>query len=95
MGVDEEGLILIVADNPDPHGALHPMEIVLELAPELRVGDVVDESGEALSVLDREPTPQCAQMGMVIRAIKEIGYTVFSGNNAEHSAHGGAPGLKS
>ena len=58
MGRDHEGLVLVVADDAEAHCAVHRRQIILELAAELGVGDVVNRAGETAAVAHDQP-PRC------------------------------------
>ena len=87
VGIDDQRLVFIVADHANALSALHFQNIVLELGPELRVGDVVNEPGERAGVSDRQPAPLRAQVGMIVRAVKKVRNAVLFGNHAEKTAH--------
>ncbi len=84
---DEQRLILVVADHADPHVARELGQVVLELAAELRVGNVVDEAREAPAVPDGQPSTHGAQMRVVIGTVVQISDTVALGDDAEESTH--------
>jgi hypothetical protein len=62
MGRDDEGLVLVVADDAKAHGAVHRRQIILEFAAELGVCDVVDRAGESVAVAHDQATALSAEV---------------------------------
>jgi hypothetical protein len=62
MRSDQERLRLVVADHPDPQRPPHLGQVVLELGPELGVGEVVDRPRVVGSVVHHHPSSHRAQM---------------------------------
>ncbi len=62
MRADQDRLILVVADDPDPRGTMHVADVVVEFRAELGIGNVVDVTGEPVPVEDSHAAALCSQM---------------------------------
>jgi hypothetical protein len=84
---DEDRLVVIIADDADAGPRVEVAEIGIKLGPELGILDVVDDAEEAVIADDGQPSPSCAQMGVIIGPIIKVGDTVIKGSDAKKSAH--------
>jgi len=84
---DDEGLVLGIADAPDPQAPLHLGDVIIELGPELGVFDVVDEAAEILRIPHRQSSAPGSEMRVEIGSIEEIEDTVLSRDDAEYTPH--------
>ena len=88
MGTDEQRLVVGVADDPDPGPGVHPVEVGVELGPELGVLDVVDDPDEAVRAEDGQAAPSWSRGGnVIVRPVEQIGDAILAGRDAEKSAH--------
>jgi predicted dinucleotide-utilizing enzyme len=87
VGRDDQGLVLVVADDSETRSAVHFREVVLELASELRVGDVVDRAAEAVAISNHHPAALRAEVRVVVGSVEKISDTVIGRNNAEETTH--------
>jgi hypothetical protein len=87
MRTDDQRLVVVIADHADPDRSAHASQVVLEFAAELRVRNVFDQPGNALSIAHRHPTSNCAQVRMVIRAVEQIGHAVVLCSNSAETSH--------
>ncbi len=90
MRTDDQRLRLVVADHADAAGAPHFLDILLELGPELRVGDVVDVAHE-LVVKCGHAARAGAEMRVVVGAVEQVEYTVLFRSYAKETAHAVLP----
>jgi hypothetical protein len=72
VGANDQGLVLGVADAPDPQVALHLGDVIIELGPELGVLNAMDETAEMLRVPNSQPPSPGSQMRVEIGTVKEI-----------------------
>jgi hypothetical protein len=87
MGADDEWLGVGIADDTYAFVPLHLVDIVLELGAELRVLDIVDETGKTLPVQYGKATSFGTKVGMIVRSVEQILDTVRVSRNSEHSTH--------
>jgi len=87
VGADYERLVLVVADHADAGGAFELVQVVLELAAKLGVGDVLDETGQPLAVAHDQAAPPGAQMAVVVGPVEEVGHAILLRSHAKESAH--------
>ena len=90
---DDQRLVIVVADDPNPHVPAQFGKVVLELAAELRVGDVVYVALEAITISNCQPAPHRAQVGMIVGPVEQVSYTVVVRCDTEESPHVTPPGL--
>ena len=50
MGTNNEGLVFVVADDPDSGFPFHPCDVVFKFTPELCIGNIVDEPDKTVFV---------------------------------------------
>jgi hypothetical protein len=74
---DDERLVFEIADDADAQAAAHLLDVLFELGSELGIAYIVDVSTETPAFDGGQSAPAGAQMGMVVRAEKEIGDTVL------------------
>jgi hypothetical protein len=77
MGTHNQWLRLKIGDAADTQVAFHVMDVVIELSTERRVLNIVDGPVEPVFPVHRQSGPAGSQMGMVIRAEKQIKYAIF------------------
>ena len=87
MGAHDQRLGLVVGDTADAQVALHVVDIPLKLGAEGRVFDVVDGPLEAALAVHHHAAAPGAEMGVVVRAEKQVKYAVVFQSNAEKSTH--------
>ena len=77
MGPYNQRLCFKIRNAADAQVALHVMDIIVKLGTERRVFNVVDGTVKAVFSIHRQSGPAGSQMGMVIRAEKQIKYAIF------------------
>ena len=87
----QKRLGIIVGNDADAHVALHLSHIVCELGTEWGILNVVNRAVESILAVDCHACTPGAEVGMVVRAIEQIEYTVFSQRCRKISAHGRSP----
>jgi hypothetical protein len=85
---DDERLIVVVTDDADPHAALELRQVILELAAELGIGDVVNDAAKPRPVPHGHPAPHGAEVRVIVRAVEQVRDAVVVRHDAEQSAHG-------
>ena len=85
---DDQGLVLVVADDADTGVPGEFVDVVVELGAELGVGDIVDPAGDAVfGITDGQAAALGSQVGVIISSIKNVAYTVVIRDDAEKAAH--------
>ncbi len=87
VGSDNQRLGIIVADYADALVSLQVRELGLEFRPEIAVFNILDGLCHAPAVFHSHSAPFGAQVGMVIRSVKQIHGAVRLQGASEQSAH--------
>jgi hypothetical protein len=87
MRSDNQGLIIMVADDPDTHVAVQLWKIRFKFGPEIIPFDIVNGALDFLGVFHRQSASFCAEMGMIIGSIKQVVDTIFFRYTAEQATH--------
>jgi hypothetical protein len=87
MRPDDQGLSVVIADDSDAPVSLKIGQILLEFGTEIIVFDIVNGSLIPVGVADGKPAAPGPQMGMVIRSVKQIVYTVIFRGDSKESSH--------
>ena len=77
MGTDDQGLGLKIGNAANTKVAPHVMNVIVKLGTERRVFNIMDGPVEPLFPVHCQTGPTGSQMGMVIRAEKQIKYAIF------------------
>jgi hypothetical protein len=72
-----QGLGLKIRDATDAQVTLHVMDIIVKLGTEGRVLNVVNGTVETVLPVHCQTGPAGSQMGMIVRAEKQIKYAIF------------------
>ena len=76
MGADHHRLVVVVADHPDPGAASETGQVVLELAAELGVADVVDHPVDGAVAEDGHASPLGAQVRVVVGTEEQVAHAL-------------------
>ena len=88
MRAHEQRLGVAVADAAEARVTAEVRKVALELRPEGRVLNIMDLPLEALfPVKENHTTPACAEVGMVVRAEKDVQGNIAVGYRSEKAAH--------
>ena len=91
VGLDQQRLRFIIRNAGNTQIALHAACVPLELGAERRVFDIVDRTVKSTGAVYRHAAAACAEVRVVVHAIKQIEYTVVFRCYAKKSAHSSSP----
>ena len=88
MGADDQRLRFIIADTADAESSLHLHKVLFKLGSEIGTLDIMNCAVKSLfPIIHRHTGPSCAEVGMIIRSIKQIKDDVFTQCCAKKSTH--------
>ena len=77
MGAHDQRLGFKIRDATDAQIALHVMDVVIELGTEGRILNIMNGPVKTVFPIHRQTGPAGSQVGMVVRAEKQIKYAIL------------------
>jgi hypothetical protein len=90
-GANDQGLGIVIADNPDTLVALQFGQVGFEFGSKVVIFNIMDRPGKVGAVFDRQSAAFGAKVRMVIGSVEKVIDTILSADTAEQTAHNDYP----